>query len=99
MNDRFNTIAGWTLFAGVVALGFSSVSAKFFEADKHHRPHEMGYAIEGVEADHALIEVAQHHPQALADKCMVVGYQDIHRRRTVRRIEGADYLRPAARFA
>jgi cytochrome c len=51
MDDRFNTIAGWTLFAGVVALGFSSVSAKYFEADKHHRPHKMGYEIEGVESE------------------------------------------------
>jgi cytochrome c len=48
MDDRFNTIAGWTLFAGIVALGLSSVSAKFFEADKHHRPHKMGFEIEGV---------------------------------------------------
>lgn len=51
MDDRFNTIAGWTLFAGVVALGFSSVSAKYFEADKNHRPHKMGYEIEGVESE------------------------------------------------
>ncbi|QZP08207.1 cytochrome c family protein [Caenibius sp. WL] len=51
MEDRFNTIAGWTLFAGVVALGFSSVSAKYFEADKHHPPHKMGYEIEGVESE------------------------------------------------
>ena len=48
MEDRFNTIAGWTLFSGIVALGLSSVSGKFFEANKPHRPHEMGYAIEGV---------------------------------------------------
>lgn len=51
MDDRFNTIAGWTLFAGVVALGFSSISAKYFEADKTHRPHKMGYEIEGVESE------------------------------------------------
>ncbi|MGD9663673.1 MAG: cytochrome c family protein, partial [Novosphingobium sp.] len=51
MQDRFNTIAGWTLFAGIVALGLSSVSAKYFQADKHHRPHEMGFEIEGVEAE------------------------------------------------
>ena len=51
MEDRFNTIAGWTLFAGVIALGFSSVSAKYFEADKHHPPHKMGYEIEGVESE------------------------------------------------
>jgi cytochrome c len=48
MDDRFNTIAGWTLFAGIVALGFSSVSAKFFEANKNHRPEKMGFEIEGV---------------------------------------------------
>ena len=48
MDDRFNTIAGWTLFAGIVALGLSSVSAKFFEANKNHRPEKMGFEIEGV---------------------------------------------------
>ncbi len=48
MSDRFNTAAGWTLFAGIVALGLSSVSSKYFHADKHHRPETMGYAIEGV---------------------------------------------------
>lgn len=51
MQDRFNTIAGWTLFAGIVALGLSSVSAKIFHADKHHRPEKMGYEIQGVEAE------------------------------------------------
>jgi cytochrome c len=51
MNDRFNTIAGWALFSGIVALGLSSVSAKYYQADKAHRPHEMGYAIEGVETE------------------------------------------------
>jgi cytochrome c len=48
MDDRFNTIAGWTLFGGIVALGLASVSRHYFEADKDHRPHKMGYAIEGV---------------------------------------------------
>lgn len=48
MQDRFNTAAGWVLFSGIVALGLSSVSAKYFQADKPHRPHEMGYPIEGV---------------------------------------------------
>ena len=50
MQDRFNTIAGWALFSGIIALGLASLSSRYFEADKHHRPHEMGYAIEGVEA-------------------------------------------------
>ncbi|WP_091142935.1 cytochrome c family protein [Novosphingobium sp. CF614] len=48
MDDRFNTIAGWTLFAGIVGLGLSIVSSMYFQADKHHRPEKMGYAIEGV---------------------------------------------------
>lgn len=48
MDDRFNTIAGWTLFSGIVALGLSTVSSHYFQANKPHRPHEMGFAIEGV---------------------------------------------------
>lgn len=51
MDDRFNTIAGWALFSGIVGLGLSSISSKYFEADKPHRPHEMGYEIEGVVAE------------------------------------------------
>jgi cytochrome c len=47
MTDRFNTIAGWTLFSGIVALGFSVLSSHYFLADKPHRPHEMGYPIAG----------------------------------------------------
>jgi cytochrome c len=53
MNDRFNTLAGWALFSGIIALGLSSVSAKYFQADKAHPPHKMGYAIEGVEEEGA----------------------------------------------
>ncbi len=49
MQDRFNTIAGWTLFSGIVALGLSIVSDKYFEASKPHRPHEMAYMPAGVE--------------------------------------------------
>jgi cytochrome c len=48
MEDRFNTIAGWTLFSGIVALGLSSISGHHFGADKPHRPHEGGYKIAGV---------------------------------------------------
>jgi cytochrome c len=48
MTDRFNTIAGWTLFAGIVALGSSIASGLYFQADKPHPPHEPGYKIEGV---------------------------------------------------
>jgi cytochrome c len=45
MADRFNTIAGWTLFSGVVALGLSSVSAHYFQAGKvEHVAEEEGEA-------------------------------------------------------
>ncbi|AUW57586.1 cytochrome c family protein [Sphingobium sp. SCG-1] len=53
MDDRFNTIAGWALFAGIVALGGSIVSGKLFHAE---RPEKMGYAIEGVEAEGGAVE-------------------------------------------
>jgi len=48
MTDRFNTIAGWTLGAGIVALGLSIFSDLYFQGNKPHRPHEMGYPIAGV---------------------------------------------------
>jgi len=51
MTDRFNTIAGWTLFAGIVALGLSSVSSRIFHADKPESPEKPGYFIEGAEEE------------------------------------------------
>jgi len=45
MDDRFNTIAGWTLFAGIVALGSSIVAGELLHSE---RPEQMGYPIEGV---------------------------------------------------
>lgn len=45
MSDRFNTFAGWALFAGIIALGGGIVSSKMFQAE---RPDPMGFAIEGV---------------------------------------------------
>ena len=48
MNDRNNTIAGWVLFAGIIALGASIVTGELFHAE---RPETMGYPIEGVEAE------------------------------------------------
>jgi cytochrome c len=45
MDDRFNTIAGWVLFAGIVALGSSVMVGEIFT---HERPEHMGYPIEGV---------------------------------------------------
>jgi len=48
MDDRFNTIAGWVLFAGIVALGSSIVAGEVFHSE---RPEKMGYPIEGVEIE------------------------------------------------
>lgn len=48
MDDRFNTFAGWALFAGIIALGGGIVASKMIHTE---RPEEMGYAIEGVEAE------------------------------------------------
>ena len=45
MHDRNNTIAGWVLGAGIVALGASIVSGEMFAQE---RPEEMGFPIEGV---------------------------------------------------
>jgi cytochrome c len=45
MRDRQNTINGWILFAGIVALGGTIVSGEVFKGE---RPEEMGYPIEGV---------------------------------------------------
>ena len=45
MADRFNTIAGWTLFSGIVALGLSSLSGHYFQAGKvAHATEEGGEA-------------------------------------------------------
>ena len=48
MDDRFNTIAGWVLFAGIVALGSSIVAGEIFRSE---RPETMGYPIAGVEEE------------------------------------------------
>ncbi len=50
MDDRFNTIAGWALGAGIVALGASIVTGEVFHSE---RPEKMGYPIEGVEEEGA----------------------------------------------
>lgn len=49
MDDRFNTAAGWVLFAGIIALGSSIASGLYFHADKPEHSEKMGYFIEGAE--------------------------------------------------
>ena len=48
MADRGNTIAGWVLGAGIVALGATIVTGEVFHKE---RPEKMGYPIEGVEVE------------------------------------------------
>lgn len=48
MDNRMNTIAGWALGAGIVALGGAILTGEFFHAE---RPEKMGYPIEGVVAE------------------------------------------------
>jgi cytochrome c len=50
MEDRFNTIAGWVLFAGIIALGTSIVAGEALHGEKPETP---GYPIAGVEEDSA----------------------------------------------
>ena len=61
MDDRFNTAAGWALFAGIVGLGASIASGMYFQA---HEPHEVeagGYPIEdadgGGEGEAAAVDL------------------------------------------
>ena len=56
MTDRFNTFAGWALFAGIIALGLFIVSGMYFKADKHEEMETFGYPIEGGEEEGAADE-------------------------------------------
>jgi cytochrome c len=46
MDDRFNTIAGWVLFAGIIGLGGSVIVGELFHSEA---PEQEGYAIEGAQ--------------------------------------------------
>jgi len=56
MKDRQNTINGWVLFAGIVALGASIVTGEIFHSE---RPEKMGYPIEGVVVEGQGAEAAK----------------------------------------
>ncbi|MEO8724034.1 MAG: cytochrome c family protein [Sphingobium sp.] len=75
MKDRFNTIAGWTLFAGIVALGGGIVSGKLFEQE---RPEPMGYAIAGVEAEGDEAAVAGPSLNTLLSKADVAAGEKVY---------------------
>lgn len=70
MDNRTNTIAGWTLAACGAALGLSIAGGMIFHGE---RPEKMGYAIEGVvaeggEAAAAEVPIASLLPTADAAK-------------------------------
>jgi len=47
MSDQFNTIAGWTLAAGIVALGATIVTGQFYT---HHPVEKGGFPVESADA-------------------------------------------------
>ena len=80
MDDRFNTIAGWVLGAGIVALGFSSISSHYFQADKNHPPHESGYKIEGVVSSESGGAVADPPVEAVLAKADVAKGESVFKK-------------------
>jgi cytochrome c len=93
MNDRNNTIAGWVLFAGIVALGSSIVSSEVFNT---HRPETMGYPIEGVEIEGAGAEAAKPIEFYLASADVAKGEQVFKKCTTCHNVDqgGANALGP-----
>src|ERR671933_179612 len=61
MDDRSNTIAGWVLGAGIVALGATIITGEMFHAE---RPEKMGYPIEGVTGTETAGGAAAEQPAA-----------------------------------
>jgi cytochrome c len=61
MDDRSNTIAGWVLGAGIVALGATIITGEMFHAE---RPEKMGYPIEGVTGAETAGSAAAEQPAA-----------------------------------
>ena len=58
MDDKFNTAAGWVLFAGIIALGSSIVSGMVFHADSPESPEQPGYFIDAPEEGEAAGEMS-----------------------------------------
>jgi cytochrome c len=74
MDDRFNTIAGWVLFAGIVALGSSIVASEMFHSE---RPEKMGYPIAGVAQEGEGTAAAEQPIEAYLAKADVAKGQQV----------------------
>ncbi len=94
MTDRFNTIAGWVLFAGIVLLGASVVTGEVFHGG---RPDTMGYPIEGVEVEGQAVEEGPPLAALLAQADLAAGEQAFRKCTACHNIEpgGAHQLGPA----
>ncbi len=49
--DLFTIVSGWVLLAGIVGLGLSILSGKYFHGSDPERPDPLGYVIEGAEEE------------------------------------------------
>jgi len=56
MDDRANTIAGWVLAAGIVALGLTIITGEHYATE---RPEKMGYEVQGVEQEGGAVAAAE----------------------------------------
>ncbi len=94
MDDRFNTTAGWVLFAGVIALGSSLFAGEMFHSG---RPETMGYPIEGVELEGGEEEAEQPIAAFLANADIAAGEQSFAKCAACHNIVpgGANALGPA----
>ncbi len=67
--SQFNTIAGWVLAGGIVALGSSIVMGELYHSE---RPEQMGYVVEGVVTEgggeEADISMAAAFPQVTVEQ-------------------------------
>ncbi|HVL78065.1 MAG TPA: cytochrome c family protein [Sphingomicrobium sp.] len=93
MTDRFNTIAGWILFAGIVLLGTSVVTGEMFHGG---RPATMGYPIEGVELEGQAAEEGPPLAVLLAQGDLAAGEQAFRKCAACHNVEpgGANQLGP-----
>jgi len=74
MDDRFNTIAGWVLFAWIIALGTSIVAGEVFHSE---RPERMAYPIAGVEQEGEGGAAAEEPIEAFLAKADVAHGQQV----------------------
>lgn len=90
---QFNTIAGWVLAGGIVALGSSIVSGEIFH---HERPETMGYHVEGVEAEGGEEEAEMSIAEALTQVTAAEGESVFRRCASCHTINqgGADGIGP-----